>query len=131
MDTSLSFIVIILTFRFCKAVMTSSLSGLVKTYKNLFAPALAYWAILTATWLHNVFFLLFILAFIAHIGAILLKPNLPMARGTFTGYVRVDYARDRHLLWYARIKKTIEPSRSRTIVLDCSDKYDEILESMG
>ncbi len=98
------------------------LSGLVKTYKNLFAPDLAYWAILTATWVHNISFLLFISAFIAHIGAILLKPNLPMARGIFTGYVRLDYARHRHPIWYARVRKSIEPSRNGTVVVDCSDK---------
>ena len=101
------------------------LSGLVKTYKNLFAPDLAYGVILTATWAHNLSFLLFILAFIAHIGAILLKPNLPMARGIFTGYVRLDYARDRHPLWYAKIKESIEPSRHGTVIVDCSDKDEE------
>jgi len=98
------------------------ISGLVKTYKNLFAPDLAAWAILWATWLHNISFLLFILAFIAHIGAILLKPNLPMARGIFTGYVRLDYARHRHPIWYARVKNAIEPSRSGETVVNCAER---------
>jgi hypothetical protein len=111
MHITLLFIIIILTFGFCKAVMTLHLSGPVKTYDNLFVPELAYQAILTATWLYNVSFLLFILAFIPHTGAILLKPNLPMARGSFTGYVRLDYAGDRRPLWYARVKKATEPSR--------------------
>ncbi len=75
------------------------LSGLVKTAKNLFAPDMNYTLVLWATWLHNIFFVLFILAFIAHIGAILLKPNRPMIRGIFTGAVRLDYARHRHPLW--------------------------------
>ena len=59
-----------------------------------------------ATWLHNLFFVLFILAFIGHIGAILLKPNRPLARGIFTGAVRLDYARHRHPLWMAEIEKS-------------------------
>jgi cytochrome b subunit of formate dehydrogenase len=77
------------------------LSGLVKTVKNLFAPDMAYTLVLWATWLHNIFFVLFILGFVAHIGAILLKPNRPMIRGIFTGAVRLDYARHRHPLWLA------------------------------
>ena len=77
------------------------LSGLIKTVKNLFAPDMAYPLVLWATWLHNIFFVLFILGFVAHIGAILLKPNRPMIRGIFTGAVRLDYARHRHPLWLA------------------------------
>ena len=77
------------------------LSGLVKTYKNVFAPDMSHTLVLWATWLHNIFFVLFILAFVAHIGAILLKPNRPMVRGIFTGSVRLDYARHRHPLWLA------------------------------
>ena len=74
-------------------------TGLVKTYKNLYAPDLSHTVVLWATWLHNVFFVLFILAFVGHIGAIVLKPNRPMVRGIFTGAVRLDYARRRHPLW--------------------------------
>lgn len=80
------------------------LSGLAKTAKNLFAPDMNHALVLWATWLHNIFFVLFILAFIAHIGAILLKPNRPMIRGIFTGAVRLDYARHRHPLWMAEME---------------------------
>ncbi len=75
------------------------LTGLVKTYKNVYAPDLSHTLILWSTWLHNIFFVLFILAFAGHVGAILLKPNRPMVRGIFTGAVRLDYARHRHPLW--------------------------------
>jgi len=81
------------------------LSGLVKNYKNIYAPDLSHMVVLWATWLHNIFFVLFILAFVAHIGAILLKPNRPLARGIFTGAVRLDYARRRHSLWLAEFEK--------------------------
>ena len=86
------------------------LSGLVKTYKNIYAPDLSHTAVLWATWLHNIFFVLFILAFVAHIGAILLKPNQPLVRGIFTGAVRLDYARHRHPLWIGRLERTAHPS---------------------
>jgi cytochrome b subunit of formate dehydrogenase len=75
------------------------LTGLIKTYKNVYAPDLSHTLILWSTWLHNIFFILFILAFAGHIGAIILKPNRPMVRGIFTGAVRLDYARHRHPLW--------------------------------
>ena len=79
-------------------------SGLVKTYKNLYAPDLNYAVVLWATWVHNIGFVLFILAFAAHIGAIALKPNRPMLRGIFTGAVRLDYAEHRHPLWIEEIE---------------------------
>jgi len=81
------------------------LSGLVKTYKNLYAPDMSYGIVLAATWIHNIFFVLFFLAFVAHIAAIVLKPNRPLVRGIFTGYVRLDYARKRHPLWLEEMAK--------------------------
>jgi len=81
------------------------LSGLVKTYKNIYAPDMSHTVLLWATWIHNIFFILFFLAFLAHIAAIALRPNWPMVRGIFTGKVRLDYARHRHSLWLADIEK--------------------------
>jgi cytochrome b subunit of formate dehydrogenase len=80
------------------------LSGLVKTYKNIYAPDMSLTLVLWATWVHNVFFVLFILAFVAHIGALVLKPNRPMIRGIFTGAVGLDYARRRHSLWLEELE---------------------------
>ena len=82
------------------------LSGLVKTYKNIYAPDMSLTLVLWATWVHNVFFVLFALAFVAHIGALVLKPNRPMIRGIFTGAVALNYARRRHPLWL----KELEPA---------------------
>jgi cytochrome b subunit of formate dehydrogenase len=81
-------------------------SGLVKTYKNIYAPDLSYAVVLWATWVHNIGFVLFVMAFVAHIGAIVLKPNRPMLRGILTGSVRLDYAEHRHPLWIAEIEGT-------------------------
>jgi cytochrome b subunit of formate dehydrogenase len=81
------------------------LSGLIKTYKNIFAPDMSYTVLIWATWIHNIFFVLFFLAFLAHMAAIALRPNWPMVRGIFTGRVRLDYARHRHPLWLADIEK--------------------------
>jgi cytochrome b subunit of formate dehydrogenase len=78
-------------------------SGLMKTYKNLIDPQMSEGLTLLATWAHNIFFVLFIFAFIGHMVAIILKPNRPMVRGIFTGRVRLDYAKHRHPLWIAEI----------------------------
>jgi len=81
------------------------ISGLVKTYKNIYAPDMSLTVVLWATWIHNIFFVLFFLAFLGHMAAITLRPNWPMVRGIFTGKVRLDYARHRHALWLTDIKK--------------------------
>ncbi|MBN2284038.1 MAG: alpha/beta fold hydrolase [Deltaproteobacteria bacterium] len=86
------------------------LSGLIKTYKNIYDPQMSITMTLWATWVHNVFFILFLLAFFAHIAAIVIKPNRPMLRGIFTGAVKLDYARERHPLWVAEMEA--EPSSS-------------------
>jgi cytochrome b subunit of formate dehydrogenase len=85
------------------------LTGLIKTYKNVYAPDLSHAVVFWATTLHNLFFVLFILVFVGHIGAILLKPNRPMIRGIFTGAVRLDYAKHRHPLWLAEIEPPTRP----------------------
>lgn len=80
-------------------VLMLIVSGLVKTWKNIYAPDIDRTLLLWMTWIHNIGFILFFLAFLGHIGALLLKPNRPMLRGMFTGKVRRDYAEHRHPLW--------------------------------
>jgi formate dehydrogenase gamma subunit len=96
------------------------ISGLLKTYKNLVDPQLSFWMVSWATWLHNIFFVLFLLAVIAHIAALAIKPNRPMIRGIFTGTVRLDYARQRHPLW---VKE--EEARSSA---SCKRESDSVTE---
>ena len=89
------------------------ISGLVKIYKNIFAPDLSHTVVLWVTWIHDIFFILFFLAFLAHMVAIILRPNWPLVRGIFTGKVRLDYARHRHSLWLAEVEKVQKiPSES-------------------
>lgn len=83
------------------------LSGLVKTYKNIYMPDMPHTMLLWATWIHNISFVLFFVAFLAHMAAIALRPNWPMVRGILTGKVRLDYARHRHSLWIAKIEPAV------------------------
>ena len=95
------------------------ISGLIKTYKNIYAPDMSLTVVLTATWIHNIFFVLFFLAFLGHMAAIALRPNWPMVRGILTGNVRLDYARHRHSLWLADIEmvEKVVPAVAPEIVL--------------
>jgi len=99
-------------------VVMLALSGLVKTYKNIYAPDLSYAVVLTATWVHNIFFVLFFLAFFAHIAALVLKPNRPMVRGILTGAVDLDYARRRHPLWMDELEIEAVPASAEPLPAD-------------
>jgi cytochrome b subunit of formate dehydrogenase len=81
------------------------LSGIVKTYKNVYDPQMSVVIVSWATWLHNIGAVLFILAFAAHVAAVLLKPNFPMLRGIVLGSIRLEYAKRRHPLWIADIQR--------------------------
>jgi cytochrome b subunit of formate dehydrogenase len=109
------------------------LSGLVKTYKNIYAPEMSLTLVLWATWIHNVFFVLFILAFVAHIGALVLKPNRPMVRGIFTGTVALDYAQRRHPLWLRELEPVGEDAKRQDIdeELPPPDVPDEAAAKQG
>jgi cytochrome b subunit of formate dehydrogenase len=48
-----------------------------------------------------------------------------MARGIFTGFVRLDYAKHRHPLWYDRIKNSMEKQDSATTVVKCGQKENK------
>jgi len=106
-------------------VLMLIVSGAIKTYKNIYAPDLSYSLVLWATWIHNIFFVLFFLAFVAHIAAILLKPNLPMVRGIFTGKVRLDYARHRHPLWLSDLSDKSDSSELFLSVPQGSEERDK------
>jgi len=86
------------------------ISGLIKTYKNLIDPQISLSVVLWATWLHNIFFFLFLFAVIAHIAALIIKPNRPMVRGIFMGCVKLDYAKRRHPLWVDEVIKAVPAS---------------------
>lgn len=84
------------------------ISGMIKTVKNVYMPDMNYTLVLWATWVHNIFFVLFMLSVAAHLGALVIKPNRPLVRGILTGRVRLDYARRRHPLWMNEMKDGIE-----------------------
>lgn len=86
-------------------VLMLVISGLIKTWKNIYAPDMDRTLLLWATWVHNVGFILFFMAFLGHLAALLIKPNRPMLRGMLTGKVTREYAEHRHPLWVTEIEK--------------------------
>lgn len=86
-------------------VLLLVVSGLIKTWKNIYAPDLDRTLLLWATWMHNVGFILFFMAFLGHVAALLIKPNRPMLRGMLTGRVTREYAEHRHPRWVSEIEK--------------------------
>lgn len=81
------------------------LTGLIKVLKNdpriFFSPA----TITTVTLIHTFATIFFILGVLAHLAALLFKVNRPLAKSIFTGKVDLDYAKERHALWYEELLK--------------------------
>lgn len=82
------------------------ITGIIKILKNL------EWILLSPevesinTIIHTLSGFLFLLAFIVHVGTVLIFPsNWPLLKSMFTGYVDEEYAKHRHALWYNKIKR--------------------------
>ena len=75
------------------------LTGFFKFADNLPSVNVPYWAVFWNTTIHNIGTVIFLLAFLAHIGAFVLKANWPLFSSMFSGKVKLDYAEERHPLW--------------------------------
>lgn len=74
-------------------------TGLIKVYKNLHSVTLDPTFLTVVTMTHTVATMLFLFLFISHLGAFLIKANLPLLPSMFTGTVDKKYADERHPLW--------------------------------
>jgi formate dehydrogenase gamma subunit len=81
------------------------LTGLVKVIKNLpgvtFSPSLMTWM----TLIHTFATIFFLLGVLAHLAALIFKVNRPLVKSIFTGKVDLEYAQDRHTIWYDEMMK--------------------------
>ncbi|MCX7914253.1 MAG: cytochrome b/b6 domain-containing protein [Thermodesulfovibrionales bacterium] len=87
-------------------VLILTISGIVKVLKNL------EWLVLSPllesinTLIHTLFGFIFILSFFIHIVTVVfIRKNWPLLKSMFTGYIEEDYIKERHSLWYEKIKK--------------------------
>lgn len=90
-------------------------TGLFKFADNLPSVTMPYWVSFWNTMVHNVATIFFLLGFIAHIGAFVLKANWPLFTSMFSGKVKLGYAEERHPLWMETIR-TCEATSGKMIV---------------
>ena len=112
------------------------LTGLVKVIKNLpgvyFSPSLITWM----TLIHTFATIFFLLGVLAHLAALIFKVNRPLVKSIFTGKVDLEYAQDRHTIWYdemmknkdevkveAEVKEEVKAERSREV--EVAEKFIE------
>ncbi|UCG39384.1 MAG: cytochrome b/b6 domain-containing protein [bacterium] len=87
------------------SIIVLIVTGMFKFIDNLPTVNVPYWAVFWNTTVHNIATVLFFLAFIAHIGAFVLKANWPLFSSMFTGKVKLGYAEGRHPLWMDEIRR--------------------------
>jgi len=97
------------------SILILIVTGLFKFADNLPSVTLPYQVTFWNTMIHNVATVLFLLGFIAHIGAFVLKANWPLLTSMFAGKVKLGYAEERHPIWIDEIRRC-EATRNRMIV---------------
>ena len=90
-------------------------TGMFKFADNLHSVSMPFWVTFWNTMLHNIATVLFLLGFIAHMGAFIIKANWPLFTSMFTGKVKMDYAEGRHPTWINEIRHC-EATKGKMIV---------------
>lgn len=85
-------------------VIVLILTGIVKVLKNFAGSELPATMVSVSTHLHNLATVLLIFGIAAHLLAFIVKANRPLIRGMFYGTVDEVYAKERHSLWYNRVR---------------------------
>ena len=79
--------------------LTLVITGLIKSYKNLgpivLDPMLLQWM----AFIHTGTGMFFMILFLAHVAALLLKQHRPLIPSMFSGNIDADYARTHHSKW--------------------------------
>ncbi|GLI53921.1 formate dehydrogenase subunit gamma [Thermodesulfovibrio yellowstonii] len=86
-------------------VLILTVTGIIKVLKNL------EWIVLSPglesinTLVHTLTGFLFIIAFFVHVATVILfKSNWPLLKSMLTGWVDEEYVKQRHSIWYKKIK---------------------------
>jgi len=80
------------------------ITGVFKVLKNMPGVYFSPWFITTVTLIHTFATIFFLLGIIAHVAALVFKVNRPMVKTIFTGKMDLEYARNRHPIWYQRLE---------------------------
>ena len=79
------------------------ITGIFKVLKNLPGVHFSPWFITVVTLIHTFTTIFFLLGIIAHVAALVFKVNRPMVKPIFTGKMDLEYARNRHPIWYEKL----------------------------
>ena len=79
------------------------ITGIFKVLKNLPEVYFSPWFITAITLIHTFATIFFLLGILAHVAALVFKVNRPMVKPIFTGKMGLEYARNRHPIWYERM----------------------------
>lgn len=80
-------------------------SGMIKVIKNTIGIQPTNGILLWGAQLHNVATVLIVVGVIMHLAAFIVKENRQLLPCMFTGCVDRNYAKERHSLWYKKLKK--------------------------
>jgi hypothetical protein len=80
------------------------ITGVFKVLKNLPGVYFSPWFITAITLIHTFATIFFLLGIIAHVAALVFKVNRPMVKPIFTGKMDLEYARNRHPIWYRKLE---------------------------
>lgn len=79
--------------------LTLVFTGLIKSYKNLGAIVLDPMLLQVMAFAHTIAGMLFMMLFLAHVAALLLKNHRPMIPSMITGIMDKEHARKHHSKW--------------------------------
>jgi formate dehydrogenase gamma subunit len=107
------------------------ITGIFKVLKNLPGVYFSPWFVTAVTLIHTFATIFFLLGILAHVAALVFKLNRPMVKPIFTGKMDLEYARNRHPIWYERLEGrppvTEEMIAAPSVaVLEESEKQDPI-----
>ncbi len=74
-------------------------TGLIKSYKNLGTIVLDPQFLMVVAFAHTLAGMLFMVLFLAHVAALLLKNHRPMIPSMITGWMDAEHAREHHPAW--------------------------------
>lgn len=85
------------------STMLLVVTGIVKMVKNISGVTVPYEVIFWSAHIHNFATVFLIMGIIGHLAAFIFKENRALLPGMFTGYVKEEYVKHRHSLWYNKI----------------------------
>lgn len=105
------------------------ITGIIKVIKSLPGVHLPPGLITAMTLTHTFATIFFLLGVLAHLAALLFKVNRPLAKSIFTSKVDLNYARERHSIWYEELMKQKVKAEARVEVEDQKTETENLFEA--